>query len=97
MILMRRFLYDTVLLILLVMIGLSITDADEVNKQEELDQFEEQIKTDEVVSEVEKKSGLNQIEENGASSFAKGTSDVLKSCVDFGVETLTSIFEIIIE
>lgn len=94
---MRRFLYDTVLVILLVMIGLSITDSDEVNKQDELDQFQEQIKTDEVVSEVEKKSSLNQIDENGASAFAKSTSDVLKECIDFGVETLTSIFEMIIE
>lgn len=94
---MRRFLYDTILLILLVMIGLSITDTDEVNKQEELNKFEEQIKTDEVVSEVEKKSSLNQIEENKASSFAKETSNILKGCIDFGVETLTSIFEMIIE
>lgn len=78
------------------MIGLSISDSEQISKQEELDQFEKKIKTDQVVSEVEKKSSLNQIEENGASSFAKTTSDALKGCVDFSVDTITSIFEIII-
>lgn len=94
---MRRFLYDAILLILLVMIGVSMSDKEEVSKQKELDQFQQKIKTDQVVSEIEKKSSLNQIDENGASSLAKDASNAFKECVDFSVETLTSIFEMIID
>ncbi|NBK98033.1 MAG: hypothetical protein EOM50_08445 [Erysipelotrichia bacterium] len=94
---MRRFIYDGILLVILVMIGLSISEPETIDQQAQLDHFQAQIKSDQVVSEVEKKSSLNQIEENHASSLAKSTSDALKGCIDFTVETLSSIFELMID
>ena len=94
---MRRFIYDAILLILLVLIGVSMSDVETVDKQNELDKFEEKVKSEQVVSDIEKRSSLNQIEENKAAYMAKNTSSFLKDCVNVTVKSLSNIFNMLVE
>ncbi len=94
---MRRFLYDAILLTLLVLIGLSINTNDSNEIEEEIKQFESNIQNHQLIEKKSKQAALNQIEENGASEVAKSASILLKEWVTVSVESLSTIFEMIIQ
>ena len=78
---MRRFLYDAILLTLLVLIGLSINSNDSNEIEEEIKQFESNIQNHQLIEKKSKQAALNQIEE----------------WVTVSVESLSTIFEMIIQ
>lgn len=90
---MKRFIYDVLLMMIIVLIGISINDTNVyVDKQSELQRFEEKIEKDEIVSE-EGKVVMNQINDNGASVVAKKVSLFFEEVFRFGIMFFYSFFE----
>ena len=91
---MKRFIYDALLLFILVMIGMSLDDSSVyVNKQEELKQFEKEVINEAPVDTKEESQVMNQVEDNKASIAAQNISEVIKGFIKTFVLFLNSIFE----
>ncbi len=84
---MKRFVIDSALILLLVMIGSSYLKEDSVDVEKKLDQFEERIEDD----------GLNYESVSKATALAKSSSDVIENVVGMSVELITRFFSAIIE
>lgn len=94
---MKRFLYDALIIVLLVLVGLSLDDSTTyVDKQTQLDSFQQKIKEGEVVDNKEGTPVVNQIEDNTASSFAKGTSRIIGEVVEGSVRFVSDFFETLV-
>ena len=83
---MKRFVIDSILIILLVMIGSSYLKEDSMDVEKKLDQFEERIEDLNYESSVSK-----------ATTLAKNSSDMIESVVGMSVELITRFFSAIIE
>ena len=84
---MKRFIIDSALILLLVMIGSSYLKEDSVDVEKKLDQFEERIEED----------GLSYESVSKATALAKSSSDVIENVVGMSVELITRFFSAIIE
>ena len=86
---MKRFIYDAVLIFMLLMIGVSLNDTKPYeNTQYEMEKFEEDIYV-----EKEKSGVVNQIKDNKAGSFALYISNIFAFVFKSGILFLNSIFE----
>ena len=85
---MKRFIIDSALILLLVMLGSSYMESDSKDMDEKLDRFEEKIE-DNVLN--------YNVKMNKATILAKGSSDVIEDIVGISVELITSFFSAIIE
>ncbi len=84
---MKRFVIDSALILLLVMIGSSYLKEDSADVEKKLDQFEERIEDD----------GLSYESVSKATALAKSSSDVIENVVGMSVELITRFFSAIIE
>ena len=84
---MKRFVIDSALILLLVMIGSSYLKEDSADVEKKLDQFEERIEED----------GLSYESVSKATALAKSSSDVIENVVGMSVELITRFFSAIIE
>lgn len=85
---MKRFVIDSILIILLVMIGSSYLKEDSMDVEKKLDQFEERIEDDLL---------KNEQSVSKATTLAKNSSDMIESVVGMSVELITRFFSAIIE
>jgi len=85
---MKRFIIDSALILLLVMIGSSYLKEDSMDVDKKLDQFEERIEDDVLNYDASVSK---------ATALAKNSSDVIESVVGMSVELITRFFSAIIE
>lgn len=85
---MKRFVIDSILIILLVMIGSSYLKEDSMDVEKKLDQFEERIEDDLL---------KNEQSVSKATTLAKNSSDMIENVVGMSVELITRFFSAIIE
>ena len=85
---MKRFVIDSILILLLVMIGSSYLKEDSMDVDKKLDQFEERIEDDILNYDT----SISK-----ATALAKNSSDLIESVVGMSVELITRFFSAIIE
>lgn len=85
---MKRFIIDSALVLLLVMIGSSYLKEDSIDIDKKIDQFEERIEDDVLNYDT----SINK-----ATTLAKNSSDAIESVVGISVELITRFFSAIIE
>lgn len=85
---MKRFIIDSALILLLVMLGSSYMNNDSNDIEGKIEQFEERIE-DNVLNYDTKVSK--------ATELAKNSSDLIESVVGISVELITRFFSAIIE
>ena len=85
---MKRFIIDSALILLLVMLGSSYMNNDSNDIEGKIEQFEERIE-DNVLNYDTKVSK--------ATELAKNSSDMIESVVGISVELITRFFSAIIE
>ena len=85
---MKRFIIDSALVLLLVMIGSSYLKEDSIDVDKKIDQFEERIEDDVLNYDT----SINK-----ATTLAKNSSDAIESVVGISVELITRFFSAIIE
>ena len=85
---MKRFVIDSILILLLVMIGSSYLKEDSMDVDKKLDQFEERIEDDVLNYDT----SISK-----ATALAKNSSDLIESVVGMSVELITRFFSAIIE
>lgn len=91
---MKRFLYDALLIVLLLLIAMSLdTSTTYKNKQEDLNQFNDKIVEKQKIEKKEGISVINQIDENKASNFAKSASGMVRDLIHGSVEFIQGIFD----
>lgn len=94
---MKRFLLDALIIIMIVMIGISMDDSNLYkNKQESMDEFENEIKQENVVDNKETQVIVNQVNDNNASVFAIKISDFISFLIEGGISLSNDFFEIIV-
>ncbi len=92
---MKRFCYDCMLLFIIIVIGLSLTQTNEVVLQEDLIQYETQLEKKDAEKSEEKVATKehSQTNENQASLMAKGMSEVIRYSFSAGVKVIYLFFE----
>lgn len=85
---MKRFIIDSALVLLLVMIGSSYLKEDSIDIDKKINQFEERIEDDVLNYDT----SINK-----ATTLAKNSSDAIESVVGISVELITRFFSAIIE
>lgn len=92
---MKRFLADAILICILVSIGSYMSHMDPQDTRAQLEQqvsdFEDEVAQKQVLKPKNEPVSLNDIEDNGASKFAKKSSEVVVGTVK-GTVTLVSDF-----
>lgn len=94
---MKRFLADAILICILVSIGSYISHADPADTRAHIEQqvtdFEDEIAQKEVVKPKTEPVALNDIEDNGASKFAKKSSEIVIDTVKGTVGLFSNFFD----
>lgn len=85
---MKRFIVDSMLILLLVMIGSSYLKEDSKDIDKKLNQFEDRIEDDVLNYDTSM---------SNATALAKNSSDAIESVVGISVELITRFFSAIIE
>ncbi len=94
---MKRFLYDAALLIILLLIGVSISDNEVTTTQDKITFFERQIEQGKPIKEPKESVALNTIEDNHASIWAHDISTFIQDAANVGVRAIKGIFDAIVE
>lgn len=91
---MKRFLYDALLILILLLVGMSLDDSTVYeNKQEELNKFDKKIEKQEKIEKKEGTTVMNQIDENKASNAAKDASEMVSGVIRGSVNFVKEIFD----
>lgn len=85
---MKRFIIDSALVLLLVMIGSSYLKEDSIDVDKKINQFEERIED----GVLNYDTSISK-----ATALAKNSSEVIESVVGISVELITRFFSAIIE
>lgn len=88
---MRRFFYDSMLLFIILIIGLSLSQSNTMSLQEDLIQYEDKIEH-EIIDE-NKYVSINNMKENQAATLAKGVSNIIRVTLTSGVKLIYIVFE----
>lgn len=90
---MKRFLLDTVLVILFVMIGKQLLNESKVMTIEErIEQFNQQVENQEVIDHPSHLH-LNQTEENTAGKLGETLGNMIYTTVYYTMETIALFFD----
>ncbi len=90
---MKRFLFDTLCILLIVIIGKSLTSPVEKQSLEQrMDSFNQQIQNEEVIIAPEQHLPLNQVNENFAGRLGSTISEGVVNIIDGSVRFISTIF-----
>ncbi len=90
---MRRFLIDLILIVIFVMLGRQLLDADDVLPIEKrIDEFNQKVESRQIVDH-QSNLHLNQTEENFAGRIGNVLSDVIYETVYGTMEMIAMIFD----
>lgn len=94
---MKRFLADAILICILVSIGSYMNDMDPKDTRAKLEQqvsdFEDEVAQKKTLKPKNEPVALNDIEDNGASKFAKKSSEVVVGTVKGTIGLVTDFFD----